>query len=150
MAKYTKEVLQEAVSNATSIMGVLRYLGLREAGGTHSHISRKIKMFGICPKHFTGQSHNKGKIPQNRKTAEEILVDSGNKRQKPRLLRRALTESGILYECSHCGINSWCGEKIVLHVDHIDGNFSNNVLSNLRFLCPNCHSQKPTYSRKKR
>jgi 5-methylcytosine-specific restriction endonuclease McrA len=35
---------------------------------------------------------------------------------------------------------------MVLHVDHVDGNSDNHVPSNLRFLCPNCHSQTDTYS----
>jgi len=47
--------------------------------------------------------------------------------------------------CSECGITEWNGKSIVLEVDHIDGRHSNNDISNLRLLCPNCHSQPPTY-----
>lgn len=32
-----------------------------------------------------------------------------------------------------------------LQVDHIDGDNRNNELSNLRFICLNCHSQTKTY-----
>lgn len=49
--------------------------------------------------------------------------------------------------CSRCG---WCEvnpytNKIPLEIEHIDGNFQNNVESNLIVLCPNCHSLTGTY-----
>lgn len=34
------------------------------------------------------------------------------------------------------------------HVEHIDGNPTNNFLSNLTLLCANCHSLTPTYKNK--
>ena len=36
-------------------------------------------------------------------------------------------------------------EKITIELDHLDGNSNNNNLNNLRILCPNCHSQTPTF-----
>jgi predicted HNH restriction endonuclease len=33
-------------------------------------------------------------------------------------------------------------------LEHIDGNAYNNSESNLSLLCPNCHSQTPTYKAK--
>ncbi len=50
--KYTRELLTEAVVNSLSIADVMRYLGIPLAGGTHAHISRKIKQFGIDTSHF--------------------------------------------------------------------------------------------------
>lgn len=47
--------------------------------------------------------------------------------------------------CSICTIAEWNNKQIVLELDHIDGNPENNSLINLRLLCPNCHSQTPTY-----
>ena len=49
------------------------------------------------------------------------------------------------YKCSCCEINSWQGKPLTLQIDHIDGDNSNNDLSNLRYLCPNCHTQTPTW-----
>lgn len=43
-------------------------------------------------------------------------------------------------KCECCGNTEWMGHPIVLELHHIDGNRSNNDLSNLKLLCPNCHS----------
>jgi len=37
-------------------------------------------------------------------------------------------------------------KQIPLVADHIDGNWRNNVESNLRLICPNCDSLTPTYA----
>ncbi len=62
-----------------------------------------------------------------------------------------MLESGIAYECACCGQGpDWCGEKLTLQIDHIDGDWSNNQRENVRFLCPNCHSQTATYCTRNR
>jgi hypothetical protein len=52
------------------------------------------------------------------------------------------------YKCACCGINEWNKLPISLEIDHIDGDPYNDNPSNLRFICPNCHSQTPTYKGK--
>lgn len=49
------------------------------------------------------------------------------------------------YSCETCGISEWLDKPITLEMDHIDGNNQNDDLSNLRLLCPNCHSQTKTW-----
>ena len=51
-------------------------------------------------------------------------------------------------KCSSCGITDWKGLPISLELDHINGDGTNNTLSNTRLLCPNCHSQTSTYKGK--
>jgi Zn finger protein HypA/HybF involved in hydrogenase expression len=52
--------------------------------------------------------------------------------------------------CEECGVGEeWNGKKLTLEVDHIDGNSQNNLNTNFRVLCPNCHSQTGTFSRRK-
>jgi Zn finger protein HypA/HybF involved in hydrogenase expression len=49
------------------------------------------------------------------------------------------------YLCEECKIIEHNNKPITLQIDHMDGNPDNNHPSNLRFLCPNCHSQTETY-----
>lgn len=61
-----------------------------------------------------------------------------------RILRQQLINVNG-YKCSNCSISEWKGHRIVLELDHIDGDPSNNSPLNLRLLCPNCHSVTPSW-----
>jgi len=62
-------------------------------------------------------------------------------------IKKFLKRTNLLdYKCKICNLSpTWNGKKLILHLDHIDGNRKNNELSNIRWLCPNCHSQTSTY-----
>lgn len=138
-------MIEEAVANSTSYRQVLLHFGVKPAGGSQSHIKRVIQKFDVDTSHFLGQGHNRGKSSPIRKTAEQILVILPEENGRPKViqLRRAMLESGVNFECVLCGIgNEWNGSKLVLEVDHINRNWLDNRLENLRFLCPNCHSQQ--------
>jgi hypothetical protein len=65
-------------------------------------------------------------------------------------LKRGLRLLGVEYRCSilECGASSWLGRPIALQLDHISGDNQDNRPTNLRLLCPNCHSQTDTCFRK--
>lgn len=42
----------------------------------------------------------------------------------------------------------WQGKELVLQLDHIDGDSDNNHPSNVRLLCPNCHTQTDFFGSK--
>ena len=65
------------------------------------------------------------------KTPSDIERPSEAKRVKYRKLAFGHYPS----VCAHCGF----GIPDVLEVAHIDGNRSNNAITNLVILCPNCH-----------
>lgn len=51
-------------------------------------------------------------------------------------------------KCSRCGIDNWNDEELIFELEHKDGNSDNNSKKNVCLLCPNCHSQTPTYKSK--
>ncbi|GAB7048083.1 hypothetical protein [Catenuloplanes indicus] len=74
MVEYTPEALARAAAVSQSVYGVLRELGIRISGGSHAHISRRLKQFGIDTSHFTGRAHNRGKRDSYRLTPDQVLV----------------------------------------------------------------------------
>ena len=84
---------------------------------------------------------NKGKILNDINTifTKNSNFDTGY--VKKVILQLKLKE----YKCLKCDISNWNGMELILELDHIDGNRTNNELNNLRFLCPNCHSQTLTF-----
>lgn len=147
-AKYTKEILEDVVKSSNSVADVMRKLNVRRAGGSHSHLSRRIKYFGIDISHFTGKTLAKGRPGTNKKTWQEILIlRTDGRREYALKLRRALIEYGRKYKCEICMSEPmWMGKELRFHVDHKSRNWLDNRPENLRFLCPNCHSQTDGFS----
>ena len=67
-------------------------------------------------------------------------------RLKARLIEAGLKEN----RCERCGIAAWRGRPLSLQLHHLNGVAEDNRLANLALLCPNCHSQTPTHSRKRK
>lgn len=74
----------------------------------------------------------------------KLLIESGEILSEHRMRQYVLKTRE--HVCSECGISEeWNGKKLTLQIDHIDGNSDNSKLDNLRFLCPNCHTQTETW-----
>lgn len=144
------EELQAAVAASQSSAAVLRALGLPRTGANRATLKRSLAAHGISTAHFVGQGHQPAGPTRARHTAEQILrvLPPGSARTKTPLLRRALDERRVPHVCAACGIgDTWQGKRLVLEIDHINGDRLDNRIGNLRYLCPSCHSQTRSFAR---
>lgn len=78
-----------------------------------------------------------------------LFLKNPNRLYSSESLKSYLIQLGRNYRCESCGISEWNNKEITLEIDHIDGNRINNYPDNLRFLCPNCHSQTESWRGRK-
>ena len=134
----SKDELQEVVETSHNIKEVVRKLGYSAESGRNSWtVKKKIKEYGIDTSHFTS-------IHGKQRTDEEVFSYDESVTQST-VRKRVLKTNAIEYKCSICGnAGEWNGSKLTLILDHKDGDNKNHVLSNLRWVCPNCNAQLST------
>ena len=139
---WSESRLRTAVEYCVSVRKALFQLGLSCSPGNYRSFYKHTSRLGIDISHFKGKSHGTTIV---KKPLESILVENGHMTSSN--LKRRLLKEGLLENvCALCGQETtWNYKPLSLQLDHIDGNSSNNILSNLRILCPNCHAQTPTF-----
>lgn len=142
-----EDLIRRAFEGATSQREIRIRLGLAEGGNSHSTIKKYATLYGLV---IPNGINSAAAVAKTQFPLEQILVEHSTyvsfHNLKPRLVKAGLLE----YKCSWCGCIDWLGEPIALQLDHINGVRSDNRIENLRFLCPNCHSQTRTWGRRKR
>lgn len=150
--------LAELVAKSTSFAQVLDALGLPTEGRPHDELKKRIHDLELDTRHFRGFGWARGETKRSHPSvarmvtrraipSDEVFVANAPLVRRRRMVD-LLLDMGWAYRCATCGITEWCGQALVLHLDHINGINNDHRLSNLRFLCPNCHSQTPTYCRR--
>ena len=151
LRKYTKEWLEELCKDSYSYAEVLKKAGRKQGGGAQATLKQKINEFNIDVSHFTGQKWTLKPSwePQTGLREKYSLEDIFKKNSfiSQKVLRGYIERHNLLeYRCQNCGCDgSWMNGEIALELHHIDGDTTNNELSNLQYLCPNCHALTKNY-----
>lgn len=154
MQRYTQKEIREYCRESYSYAEVIKKMGLKVSGNNYRKLKNRIAKYHIDVSHFTGgrwrdspnmQDRDPGLDCKEKWNLDEILCKNSPITQK--VLRGYVRRHNVIpYECCNCKNNGkWMGNPLPLELDHIDGDDHNNTLSNLRYLCPNCHAQTPTF-----
>lgn len=148
-----RETLRQAVERCTSLIGVVRAIGLDETNSSIRRVRRAIDAYQIETSHFLRKAWRKPDTRPSRLVTRSTILSqrpAGTARVGGERLRRALLATGVAERCRQCGIGGqWRGRPLTLEVDHINGDWRDNRPENLRLLCPNCHATTDTYCRQK-
>lgn len=150
---YTDEDFIQAVANSRSWSQTLKTLGLAGCGGgSYKHMQKLAERLNADFSHFDGKGWNKGWQfdPRKTLTLEEICVENSTYTSTNGLRKRLLKEGIKQHKCEWCQRKTWNKLPIPLELDHINGINNDHRLENLRILCPNCHSQTPTWAGRNR
>lgn len=142
------EYVTRIINESTTRFEVISKLGRSPT----SYMYRRLKVFEMEHKintsHFnsTNTVLRKQKSDNSRTLTFDDIFCVGSSVSSGIVKKRILRDGLLPYICSNCNnIGQWNNNSLTLQLEHIDGNHMNNTLSNLCFLCPNCHSQTKTY-----
>lgn len=144
--KLSDEQFVELLKKSSTISEVLFKLGYTVKGNSwgYSQVKRRMDDLNLDHSIFKGKSAVIKTDRLNNVKKEDILKENC-KHQRTVLRRYVIKNNLIPYKCAICGCTEWQGKTLSLELDHINGINNDNRLENLRFLCPNCHSQTSTY-----
>lgn len=118
--RHSDETLLDLVARSTSTAEVVRRLGISPVGGNQAHIGRRIAALNLDTSHVTQGRGGGGDV---RRRHEHCVA-------------------AYRLDTSH-----FLGQRrLVLEIDHTNGDRPDNRAENLRSLCPSRHSQTRAYA----
>ena len=147
ISDYNFKIMVETSDSVSEIITKLGYKN--KSGNIHKYIKTRIDNNNLSLEHMTKLNNGVNRNRITKIPLSEILIENSTYTNRTRLKIRLVNEGILDYKCVKCGnTGEWMGEPITLQLDHKNGINNDNRLENLRFLCPNCHSQTKTFGGK--
>lgn len=146
--------LKTIIATSINWSDAIRKCGRKVAGASYQNFKTRVQVLNIDTSHFLGKASHTGFRHTGitrKKSWNEVLVKGKHlERERCQVFRRAYREYceelNIPIQCVDCGNNGlWQGKSLRLQINHKDEIRSNNIPSNLEWVCPNCHDIKTTY-----
>lgn len=140
---YSVEELQAAVAASECWSDVCRKLNITICTFNYKRMQKLCRDNSIDYNHFDV----KKTFRRNKKTwdADDIYTKN-SLYPRSSLRQKVLKDDFMEYSCFQCqNVGEWLGSSLTLELEHVNGINDDNTKENLRWLCPNCHSQTPTY-----
>lgn len=148
LRKISTEDLQDLLNSSTSLSNVIEQLGICVKPNYLNMLktiikSRSLDLSKMDANRINSKCGGRGRRIYGR---ENILCENSKCTRKS--LKEFIRSNNLIeYKCAECPIVDIHNNKpIVLQLDHINGRSDDNRLENLRWLCPNCHSQTETFA----
>ena len=144
---YSDDEAAEAIAASLSYSEALRRLGMRPAGGNHRTLKLLAERLGFPTDHFDPRAAQRDALRGVSRPIPlvQILVRGSTYNRQD--LKRRLYRTGLKKRrCELCGQGElWRGRQMSLILDHINGEATDNLLENLRIVCPNCAATLDTH-----
>lgn len=144
--KISDEEIIKAAESSESML-----LASTKVGLNYKTFRVHAKRLGVFKPNQSGKGTSKPKVEGKGKTSLKEILEGKHPQFHTYELKNRLYKAGLKEpKCEECGIFEWNGKPISLELDHINGVRYDHRLENLKILCPNCHSQTPTFRSKNR
>lgn len=149
----SREEFVDLVSKSRTLNDILSCFGMRNMGGNHNTFWRRVRYEQLdeerIRQRFKDNQREALRVANVAVPDIDVFVENSTY-SRTHLKRRIILKNLIPYTCSGYGLGSqWNSKPLALQLEHINGVFNDNRLSNLCFLCPNCHSQTETFAGRK-
>jgi 5-methylcytosine-specific restriction endonuclease McrA len=144
---WTEEDLRKVVPLANSVSDVLKRLGLCVTGSNPQTIRSYILRLSLDTTHFVQGGQVLGPLSNRKSLTEKDILSLGSHVRSSKVAKYIRDNNLLPYQCSECGVvGSYNGKPLTLQLDHRNGIRDDNRPHNLRWLCPNCHSQTGNFA----
>jgi 5-methylcytosine-specific restriction endonuclease McrA len=137
--------VRRLVASHTTVSAMIDELGWPRSGASYRWMRAAIGRLQLDTSHLRGRGWAAGRERPDRRRPLEPYLTRGRLVPSSWLRQRLVQDDYLEPTCMRCRRGTWEGQPIPLELDHIDGDRTNNLLTNLRLLCPNCHALTPTY-----